>query len=54
MTWSDYKYVISVLELSAFDITEDQTNEVAYDFLSDHVVFTDQQIEQYAMMKGYD
>ena len=54
MTWSDYKYVISVIDESYFDITENQMHEVAYDFLLEHVVFTDLQIERYAMMKGYD
>jgi len=54
MTWSDYKYVLREIEDCKFDITEDQLHELTYEFLQEHVVFTDLQIERFAMMKGAD
>ena len=54
MTWSDFKYVVSEIDACQFDITDDKLNEIAYDFLLEHVVFTDRQIELFAMMKGAD
>ena len=54
MTWSDYKMVVSQLSESAFDLTEDEMADIAYEYLSTGGEIDEKKIEQFAMMKGAD
>jgi len=54
MTWSEVKYVICEIDECMFDLTDEQTFVIAYDFLLTGQDHTTKNIEQFAMMKGAD